>query len=259
MDLRVLLNRNFGLGSLLIGLFGAVIYGIIALLPLFYQTLMGYTASSAGLAVSPRGIGAVLIMPLIGVLTSKIDNRFLIASGFCTFGFMSLWFGSLNLQMSQWSLTWPIIISGAAAGMVFIPLSTTAMGTLSNQQMGNASGIYNLLRNIGGSLGISLQSTLVARHGQLHRAEMINRISSSNPVFESLYAKMQSLLLMRQGPGLATKRTYGLVQHTLDQQAALWSYVDNFRYLALGCFACVPVVFLLKKVVARRGATSAAH
>jgi MFS transporter, DHA2 family, multidrug resistance protein len=259
VDLRVLLNRNFGLGSLLIGLFGAVIYGIIALLPLFYQTLMGYTASAAGLAVSPRGIGAVLIMPVIGVLTSKVDNRYLIAAGFGTFGFMSLWFGRLNLQMSQWSLLWPIIISGAAAGMVFIPLSTTAMGTLSNRQMGNASGIYNLLRNIGGSIGISLQSTLVARHEQLRRAELAGRLSASNPAFDHVYNNLHNFLWMRRGSGLLAQRTYDMIQHTLDRQAALLSYVDDFRYLAMGCFACVPIVFLLKKVVAKRGATPAAH
>lgn len=168
MKLSVLMNRNFAFGCLLIGLFGAVIYAMVAILPLFYQTVTGYTASAAGLAVSPRGLGAVFIMPAVGVLTSKIDNRWLIAAGFLLFAWASYAMGELTLQISQWSLTWPIIVSGAASGLVFVPLSTLAMGTLKNEQIGNASGLYNLLRNIGGSIGISVANTLVTRHSQTH-------------------------------------------------------------------------------------------
>jgi len=259
VDLRILCNRNFGIGSLLIGLFGAVIYGVITLLPLFYQTLMNYTAGAAGIAVAPRGIGAIVVMPIIGVLTSRIDNRYLIAGGFGIFALVSIWFGGLTLQISQWSLTWPIIISGAASGMVFIPLSTTAMGTLSNEQMGNASGIYNLLRNIGGSIGISVQSTIVARHTQLHRSELAHNFNLTSPAVRDAVGHLHGFLLRSAAPNVATLRAYAMLNGTLNQQAAMYSYVDDFRYLAVGCAACVPIVFLLKKVVAKKGAVSAGH
>src|SRR5262249_11785221 len=156
VDLRIFKNRNFTLGCLLIGLFGGAIYGLITLLPLFYQTIMGYPASAAGIAVAPRGIGAIVMMPIPGVLTSRMDNRWLILVGFAIFGWSGLQFGNLTQDISQWSMLVPIIASGAAAGMVFVPLTTVTMGTLSNEQMGNASGFFNLLRNIGGSIGISL-------------------------------------------------------------------------------------------------------
>jgi len=259
VDLRILCNRNFGLGCLLIGLFGAVIYGVITLLPLFYQTLMNYTAGAAGIAVAPRGLGAILVMPIIGVLTSRMDNRYLIAGGFGIFAFVSMWFGGLTLQISQWSETWPIIISGAASGMVFIPLSTTAMGTLKNEQMGNASGIYNLLRNVGGGIGISMQNTLVARHIQLHRNELAHNFNPMNPAVQGAIARMHGVLGHAMSSSAATTRTYALLNRTLNQQAAVYSYVDDFRYLAIGCVACVPIVFLLKKVVAKKGAVSAGH
>jgi DHA2 family multidrug resistance protein len=120
VDLRVFRHRNFTLGCLLIGLFGASIYGLITLLPLFYRELMGYTALAAGWAVSPRGIGAIIAMPVIGFLTAKMDNRWLIAFGFSLFGAASLWFGEVNLSIGQWTLLWAILISGFGSGCVFV-------------------------------------------------------------------------------------------------------------------------------------------
>src|SRR6185437_6791571 len=140
VDLKVFLDRNFAMGCLLIALFGGAIYGIVTLLPLFYQTLLGYTAMAAGFAVSPRGIGAIFIMPVIGVLTGRLDNRWLIITGFVVFGWTSLWMGRLTLDISPTSLLWPIVISGCGTGMVFVPLATLTMGTLKNEQIGNASG-----------------------------------------------------------------------------------------------------------------------
>ena len=112
VDLRVFRHRNFALGCVLIGLFGAAIYGLVTLLPLFYQELMGYTALAAGWAVSPRGIGAIIAMPIIGYMTSKIDNRWLIVTGFTMFGISAIWFGEVNLSIGQWSFLWAILISG---------------------------------------------------------------------------------------------------------------------------------------------------
>jgi DHA2 family multidrug resistance protein len=257
VNLRILSNRNLALGCLLIGLFGAVIYGVITLLPLFYQTLMGYTAGLAGITVSPRGVGAIFIMPIIGYLTSRIDNRLFIAAGFGIFGVTSLWFANLTLGMSQWTMFWPIVISGAASGMVFVPLSTTAMGTLRNEQMGNASGLYNLLRNIGGSIGISMVDTMIARHSPLHRNELAGHLSPGNPIFRGMAFRLQALATSRN---IGDRRTaYAILDRLLDQQATAWSYVDDFRYLAIACFACIPIVFMLRKVVGRKGAAAAAH
>ena len=208
------------------------IYGIVTLLPLFYQTLMGYTAQAAGLAVSPRGIGAIVIMPFIGVLTGRIDSRWMIGAGFLGFGLTSFWMGGLTLQISQWSLLWPMIFSGMASGMVFVPLSTTAMGTLPNEQIGNASGLYNLLRNVGGSIGISVVNTLVARHQQLHQSELVQHLSAGSQAFELRLQALQQTFARTDGPGLSKTHAYGVIQQTLSTQAALWSYIDDFRYLS---------------------------
>ena len=259
VDLRIFRHRNFTLGCILIGLFGAGIYGLITLLPLFYQELMGYTAFAAGWAVSPRGIGAICAMPVIGYLTSKMDNRWLIAFGFSLFGAASLWFGEVNLSIGQWTFLWAILISGFGSGCVFVPLSTTTMAFLKNEEIGNASGLYNLFRNIGGSIGISIVNTIVARHEQLHRSELARSLDVARPsVRGAMQGIQQYLSAQGASPATAVQRTYGLLDQALTGQARLWSYVDDFRYMALACFACVPIVFTLKKAV-RKGPAGAAH
>ncbi len=259
VDLRVFRHRNFAIGCLLIGLFGASIYGLITLLPLFYQELMGYTALAAGWAVSPRGVGAILAMPIIGYLTAKMDNRWLIAFGFALFGASSIWFGEVNLSIGQWTFLWAIIISGFGSGCVFVPLSTTTMAFLKNEEIGNASGLYNLLRNIGGSIGISVVNTIVARHEQLHRTELSASLSPGRIVVDStIQGTAQYLGSQGASPTTALDRAYGLINAALNGQARLWSYVDDFRYMALMCFLCVPIVFALKKAVGRAPA-GAAH
>ncbi|MDP9169365.1 MAG: DHA2 family efflux MFS transporter permease subunit, partial [Acidobacteriota bacterium] len=258
VNLKVFQDRNFALGCLLIGLFGGVIYGVVTLLPLFYQTLLGYSAAAAGFAVSPRGIGAICIMPIIGVLTGKIDNRWLIVAGFFVFGATSIWMSHLTLEISPSTLVWPIIFSGVGSGMVFVPLSTISMGTLKNEQIGNASGLFNLMRNVGGGIGISIVNTLIARHGQTHRAELAQNFSAGNAAFERMYQATQSSMAQQAAPDVAAQRAYGLIEHTVDAQAAVFSYVDVFHYLAIACFACGLVVFLMKQVKPRKG-PSLAH
>ncbi len=259
VDLRIFKNRNFRIGCILIGVFGAALYGLITLLPLFYQELLGYTALAAGWAVSPRGLGAILATVVIGILTTKMDNRLLLVIGFLMFGISTYWFGLATLAISQWTFLWAIIISGFGSGCVFVPLSTIAVSELPNQQIGNASGLYNLLRNIGGSIGISVVNTIVTRHSQLHRTELARSLSPANVNVQNWLHEVQRYLASQgASSALAADRAYGLLERNLDGQALLWSYVDVFRYMALVCFLCIPPVFVLKKAVGKRG-VSAGH
>jgi DHA2 family multidrug resistance protein len=256
VKLRVFLNRNFSLGCLLIGLFGGVIYAMITLLPLFYQELLGYNALSAGMAVSPRGFGAIVAMPLIGLIGSRIDNRYILALGFGIFGVCGLWFARVDLDISQWSMLWPVIISGFGASMVFVPLATTSMANLPNEEIGNAAGLFNLLRNIGGSIGISIVNTVVARHEQLHRVELSAHLNGTSTAFQNLLSEATAL---GARTGNSPLQAYAIINGILTQQSRLRSYVDDFQYLAAVCFLCIPIVFLLRKAIAKKGTVGAAH
>ncbi len=259
VNVKVFMNRNFTIGCALIGLFGGSIYGLITLLPLFYQTLLGYTASAAGWAVSPRGIGAICAMPIIGLLTGKIDNRILIVTGFVVFGITSLQMASITMAISPTSLLWPIIVSGAAAAMVFVPLSTAAMGTLKNEQIGNASGIFNLFRNIGGGIGISVVNTLISRRSQIHLSYLTTDLGSQNPAYTQALTANQAAMAVHSGSNVAAQRAYALIENAASQQAGLMSYVDDFRYLAIACFGCAVLVLFLKRVRPTAGAPVLAH
>jgi len=256
VDLTIFKNRNFALGCLLIFMFGAAIYGVVTLLPLYYQTLMGYSATAAGLAVSPRGLGAIVAMPFVGLLTSRVDNRWLISFGFGIFAVCSFVLGHIYLGIAPSTMFWPVVISGSALGMVFVPLSTTALGNLPQEKIGNASGLYNLMRNIGGSVGIAAVNTIVTRHEQLHRTEMTRHLTSGSTAYQDQLNRLTQIMSAHAWPVIAMQRAYASIQNKLTQQAILWAYVDDFRYLAVACAACVPFVLMLKKV-ANKGQISA--
>ncbi|HEX8888648.1 MAG TPA: DHA2 family efflux MFS transporter permease subunit [Pyrinomonadaceae bacterium] len=259
VNLRILANRNFAVGTMVMTIIGVVLYGTIALLPLFLQTMMGYPAVQSGMAVSPRGIGSIISMIIIGRLVGKIDSRYLIIFGFIILAYSTYMFSDINLQISMGSIVWPSIISGLAMGFVFVPLTTTAMGTLSNEQMGNASGVYNLMRNTGGSIGIAAMTTMLARGGQIHQAAMVSHLTPYDPAFQQRMQQIQGALATQMNSGAAQQQAYATIYGTAARQAMVMSYVDNFRIMAFLCVICIPLVFFFKRVKARKGAGAAVH
>jgi MFS transporter, DHA2 family, multidrug resistance protein len=248
VNLRVLTNRNFAVGTALMTVMGVVLYGTIALLPLFLQTLMGYPAVQSGLAVSPRGFGSIASMLIVGRLVGKIDGRYLIVFGFSVLAFSTYLFSDINLQISSASIVWPGIISGFALGFVFVPLTTMAMGRLPNDQLGNASGVFNLMRNTGGSIGIAAVTTMLARGAQLHQAAMVSHLTPYDPAFRERLQQLSGALAAQGNPATAAEQAYGAIYGILVRQASLMSYIDNFRLLAFLCVLCVPAAFLFKRV-----------
>ncbi len=248
VDLRVLKDRNFAVGCMLILMFGVSIYSTITVLPLFYQELLGYTAFSAGLVVGPRGLGSIVAMPVIGYLGSKLDARILLTFGFIVFGVTSLMFGNVTLGVGPTTLLWPIIITGFALSFVFVPITTQSYGTLQNEQIGNASGIFNLVRNIGGSIGISVAQTLLTRRSDYHQNEITNYVSRSQIWFQQQSQQLGSFLGTARNPANALRAAQGSLYQSLTQQALLWAFVDVFRWIGLLCFGCVLLVWAFRKV-----------
>jgi DHA2 family multidrug resistance protein len=248
VDLRIFKNRNFAVGNLLILLVGALLYSTTAILPLFMQNLLNYTALAAGLAMTPRGIGAFLATIVVGRIAGRISNRVLIIGSSMLFAYACFALGNINLQVAPSNLLWPIIISGVAAASIFVPLTTSAMGTLSQEQMGNAAGIFNLMRNIGGSIGIAAITTLVTRHTQVSQAALVWHMSKFNFNFQQQLAHLQTALASHAGDWAATKKSLAVLYGALQQQSSLLSYVYAFRFSVLICLVCAALAFLFKKV-----------
>ncbi|HSU19138.1 MAG TPA: DHA2 family efflux MFS transporter permease subunit [Acidobacteriaceae bacterium] len=255
VELQVLKDRNFLIGCILIFLFGIGIYSTVTVLPLFYQELLGYTAFTAGLVVAPRGLGAICGMPVIGYLSNKVDPRYLLTFGFLTFGLTTLYFGSITLGISPTTLFLPILITGFGLSFVFVPISTAAYGTLRNEQIGNASGLFNLMRNVGGSIGISIATTLLTRRAATHQTEILNS-SKLNVLNESLQG-IGHTLSGYFGSGHTTGPAQATLYRELLRQSSLWAFVDVFRWLSMLCAACVIVVWFFKKVKPGKGPAGA--
>jgi len=253
VQLRAMLNRNFSVGTAITTFYGFVLYGITALLPLFLQTLLGYTAFDSGLAVSPRGLGSLIAMLVVGMLVTRVDGRLLLATGLLIFAFSTLELSRLNLGISMWSVALPSFINGFGGGFVFVPLTTMTMGLLRKQEMGNAAGIYNLMRNIGGSVGIAVLTANLSRGAQVHQTYLGAHLTPSNPRAMAAAQGLAGRITAVGGadPVTAAHKAWGALYLNLQQQAAMLTYADNFRILALLSLACIPLVLLL--VPAGRG------
>jgi DHA2 family multidrug resistance protein len=246
VQLRVLRNRNFCVGTVITCLFGIQLYGVTAMMPLFLQTLLGYSALDSGLAVSPRGLGALVSMVLVGVLASRVDNRLLMAFGMAVFGGSTLMLSHVSLGTSMQSVVIPNFINGFGSGFIFVPLTTLTMGMLHKQEMGNGAGVYNLMRNIGGSVGIAALVAFLVRGSQAHQQYLGAHLTAGSPSALSALAGLGARYHAGGSDVIDAHRlAMGAIYGNLQRQAAVLSYADNFRLLGYLSLACIPLVMFL--------------
>jgi DHA2 family multidrug resistance protein len=241
VNLRVLKDYNFTVGLTLMFFAGVTLYGLTAAIPLYLQSLMGYTALQSGLAMISRGLGALIAMPLAGLLVSRIQGRYLAAFGFLSFGLSSWVLSRLTLDISPLVLFWPLFFSGVAIAFMFVPLNTLAIGSLPPEQIGNASGIFNLMRNVGGSVGITLITTLAARIAQARQTTLSAHLTPYDPAVQSALNSAASVF-----GGQA--QALGSLYRQLLKQANLLAYLEIFRWFTLLCLACIAGALILKRV-----------
>jgi MFS transporter, DHA2 family, multidrug resistance protein len=259
VNLRVFKNRNFTVGLILMTSLAAILYGTTAQLPLFLQTLMGYPALQAGYAMSPRGVAAFFTTFLVGRLVGKIRMRTMLFFGFSMLAYSSWLLSRINLQVGMGSVIWPSVFNGIAISFIFVPLTTATMSQLGQQQIGNASGLYNLMRNLGGSIGIAFVTTMLARGAQVHQSLMVGHLAPDNPAFVQQLAAAKNVLGQQTDSVTATKQAYSGLYSLLDQQAHLWAFVDNFYLFSLLALGGIPLIFLFKRVIYAKKPSAAAH
>src|SRR5262245_25746009 len=178
VDLRVFKTRSYAVGVFLMAVVGFVLYGSLVLLPVMLQTLLGYPSLQAGIAMAPRGIGAFFMMQITGRLTATVDPRKLLTIGLIIGGVTLLWLADLNLQAGYWDIFWPQLVQGIGMSLLFVPLTMVAMDAIPRERMGNATSLFNLMRNIGGSVGIAITGTMLARNQQSTTALLGSNVRS---------------------------------------------------------------------------------
>ncbi len=247
VNLRIFRDRNFSTAMVMMTVVGAALYSTIAILPMFLQTLMGYSSVQSGLAVSPRGIGSFVSMIIVGRIVSKFDARLLISVGFAMLALSVYWLSGINLEVAQSNIIWPNILNGFSMGFIFIPMSTMSLRTLRPEQMNNGTGISSLMRNLGGGIGISAATTMLARGAQIHQAQLVQHMTPYDQPFQQRVQEFQSLM---HAP---LQQTYAFLYGTMLKQSLLLSFIDIFKVLALMCLICIPLTFLFKKPKGQAG------
>jgi DHA2 family multidrug resistance protein len=248
VNLGVFKDRSYSTGTFLMTTVGFVLYGSLVLLPLWLQTLLGYPPIQAGIALAPRGLGSFIGMPLIGAIMPKIDPRKLLGSGLILGSLTLFQLSRLNLNAGYWDFFWPQFVQGFSLAMLFVPLTTISMASIPKETMGNATSIFNLLRNLGGSIGIASVTTLIARYQQMHINVLGANVTASSPQAQTLLSNMRSLMMARGADiTTASQQSYAAVFRMVEQQAMILSYVDVFRLLGFIFILLAPMVLIMKK------------
>ncbi len=252
VDLRIFSVRNLAVGTVLIFITSVLIYGIGLATPQFLSQLMGYTSLSAGVATAPLGIGAVISMALVGMLVQKIDARFIATFGFVLFALAAFLLSRVTLSISPWTIFWPQVLAGSAMGFLFVPVNVAATAPLRREQIGSATGTLNLMRNVGGSVGIAMVSTFLVRRSQVHQTMLSEHIYSSNPLLlNNLTGPMQHWIANYAGRANGMPLALGTLYRILQQQAYLLAFVDVYLGLAALSAGTIVLVFALRRVKAK--------
>ncbi|MBV9124713.1 MAG: MFS transporter, partial [Planctomycetes bacterium] len=260
INLRLLQDRNFLCCGIVVFFVFGTLYGSTVLLPQLLQTLMGYSATEAGLVMSPAGFFTMLEMPLIGLLLSRrVDARWLIMTGLGIVAGAAFWMSTLNLQIAPHQVIWPRIVQTLGAGFLWVPINTAAYLYVPRSQTNNASGLFNLVRNEGASIGVALSTTLLQRHAQAHQLQLVGHLTPLNPLAtQTLHRLTQTALITGGDPVAARARGLGQMYALVQQQALALSYLDMFRLFSLASLAVIPLVLLMRRSVADKG-QAAAH
>jgi DHA2 family multidrug resistance protein len=241
LDLTVFADRNFAAGSALIAIVGFGMFSGMLLIAVFTQKLLGYDAWTSGLVLAPGGLGNVFSLFASGLVT-RIDQRLMLAFG-CLLNAASLYMmTSLTLGMDYWALAGPRFIQGFAAGFIFVPLSTLALATIERHKLVNATAAYGMLRNLGGSVGISLVTTLLARRSQIHQATLVSHITAWDPETHDRLTRWASHFATQGSDAFTAERqAVAMLYRETVAQAQLLAYADDFWLLAV-MFAAVPLI-----------------
>jgi DHA2 family multidrug resistance protein len=249
VELRVLKNGNLRVGTILSFLLGFGLYGSTFVIPLYTQTILGWTAFDAGMLFIPSGIATAFMMPVIGQLIQRgVKQQYLVAGGLTIFFIYSLWsYHILTPDTPAESFWWLLIVRGLGLSMLFIPVTTLALSTLHGQQIGQGAAFTGMMRQLGGSFGVAVITTFLSRQNMVHRVALVSKLDVTDPLVQQRVSMMQHGFIGKgMTPDIALKTAYQALDFTVAKQAAVLSYMDVFLYIGVLFLICVPFVLMVK-------------
>ena len=258
VDLRLFKDRTFASANMLMFMLGFALLGSTLLLPLFMQTMLGYTARQSGFALMPGGLAIMALLPLVGFLLSRSDARYLMVFGLIVLSFSLFHMTRFDLAIDFKTAVNARLIQAVGMAFLFVPINTAAYTYLPREKNNAASGLMNLARNVGGSVGISVVTTMLARRSQVHQVDLMGYIAAGNARFQTMLQNIvQSLVGRGVDPGTAQRQGYAMIQAQVERQAEMLAYIDCFWLLGVAILVMVPLVFIMKK--AKPGSEISVH
>ncbi len=248
VNLRAFRNLTFSAGNIIMFFAFFNLFSSIVLLPIYLQTLMGYTSFLAGLALGPGGIATMITMPIAGNLINKISPKAILAFGIAVAAYSVHMMSQFNLSADFATVFWPRAVLGVGMGFLFVPLTTTTMSGIKKEEMGNATAIFNLLRNLGGSVGVAFVTTLLARRTQFHQFRLVDHLTPFDRTLQTVLPQISQTLQERgftaSPPG---QGSLGVIYTELLRQASMLAFNDCFYLLSVMMILILPFVFLIKR------------
>jgi DHA2 family multidrug resistance protein len=238
---------------------GFVLYASTMLLPLFLQTLLGYTALQSGLVLSPGGIAIIVGMPIVGFLLSRYEARWLVICGLAVSALGLFQMAHFSLEVDFHTAMMARIVQSAGLAFLFVPINTLAFAFVPKEKTNYATGIINLARNIGGSCGIAMVSTMLARRAQFHQQNLVSHLTPMDPAYNDTLQGMANMLASKGADAVqAMQQALGIVYGMVGRQAMMKSFIDNFWLLGITFVAVIPLIFFMKSVGAHKADAAAA-
>ncbi len=249
VNLRLFKNISYAAGTCIMFVVGFCLYSSIVMIPLFLQTLMGYNATKAGMVLAPGGLATLITMPIVGAMLQKYDGRKIVFFGLSIGAAAMFIMRGFSLDAAYPDFVWPRIILGIGLAMTFVPLTTITLATIQKEEMGNATGMYNLMRNMGGSFGIAIATTLLARDSQFFQVQLAAQMNSIGTKFRMTVEQLKTALVYRGVDSFtAEKQATAIIYGNLRRNAGMLAYNHIFWYVGLAFIGIIPLLLLLKKV-----------
>jgi MFS transporter, DHA2 family, multidrug resistance protein len=249
IDVRLFKNFNFATANLMMFILGVILFSSLVMMPQFLQTLMGYTAQSAGLVLSASGLMVLLIMPVVGQLTTKMPAKYIIAFGWLALA-CAMYYSTkrVDLLISFKAAAWLRVAQSFGLGFLFVPITMAGYIGIPQEKSNSVSGLVNFMRNMGSSVGTSMVTTMLARRAQFHQSILTYNATNFDPAFRNQVGGLSQQLL-HSGVSAADARThaYGLIYQSMQAQAQTLAYIDTYMVLAIGAGIMFVLAFIVRK------------
>lgn len=249
VQLKVLKNGNLRIGTILSFIMGFGLYGSTFIIPLYTQSILGWTATQAGLLFVPAALTTAVMMPLIGkLLQAGIKQQYLVSAGMLLFFFFCMWgYKILTPDTGTEEFFWMLILRGVAMGLLFIPITALSLGTLKGREIGDGAAFTGMMRQLGGSFGVAVIITYMSRKNMMHRNDLVSKLDINSPAVQAKLTALQNGLIAKgQDISTAKQQALALMDHSITKQAAVLSYMDVFLFVGVLFLVCIPFILMAK-------------